>query len=520
MLAAALAVVALAGATLVSDGHKQATPAYTLVQLIPAAACTEAAGLVRSGARAVAAELRLYRLSTPSAARVAPVLRARGTAQTITADRSVGSLSTMQNEDPLLPEEWWRSAVGIDGLTPPGPGKPITVVDSGVDVTHPEFAGRPNLTLLNAQEPAGFGGDHGTQVASLVGAPVNGAGIVGIYPEAVLRSWDAAIGEGTRLETSDIVAGIMAAARGGPGVINLSLGGPRDSLIEQAVGEAWAAGVLIVAASGNDGNAGSPLTYPASLPHVLTVGASDESNTVASFSSTSRFVDLVAPGQQMVAASARSHSWGPSSGTSFAAPLVAGGAAWVWTARPDLDNAQMFEVMRRAARDVGAPGRDTASGFGILDIGRALSWPVPARDPLEPNEDIEHVKPGGFFATGLPPLTARGKDRATVVARLDYAEDPRDVYRVWVPARRSVGVTLRSTVDVELSVYGPDAANIDNEPRAERLGISARSGSGSERIVVKPAQRGRWAYVVVTTGRRVQEASYNLSVTPIAAARS
>ena len=67
---------------------------------------------------------------------------------------------------------------------------------------HPEFAGRPDLSLLNAQEPAGIGGEHGTSVASVIGAPVNGIGVVGIYPQAVLRSWDAALGEGTRLESS------------------------------------------------------------------------------------------------------------------------------------------------------------------------------------------------------------------------------------------------------------------------------------------------------------------------------
>ena len=87
-------------------------------------------------------------------------------------------------------------AIGVDGLTPPGPGKPVTIVDSGIDVTHPEFAGRPNTATLNPQEPAPIGGEHGTAVASLVGAPANGAGIVGIYPQAVLRSWDAALGRG------------------------------------------------------------------------------------------------------------------------------------------------------------------------------------------------------------------------------------------------------------------------------------------------------------------------------------
>ena len=114
------------------------------------------------------------------------------------AERHAGALAVAQppSPDPLSADEWWRAAVGLADLTPPGPGIPVTVVDSGIDVAHPEFAGRPNTETLNPQEPAPVGGEHGTAVASLVGAPANGQGIVGVYPEAVLRSWDSARGAG------------------------------------------------------------------------------------------------------------------------------------------------------------------------------------------------------------------------------------------------------------------------------------------------------------------------------------
>src|SRR5262249_34806259 len=136
--------------------------------------------------------------------------------------------------DPLEPTEWWRSAIGIDGLTPPGPGTPVTVVDSGLDLQHPEFLNRPNTFALNPQEPAPLGGEHGTSVASVVGAPENGVGIVGIYPQATIRSWDTALGDGANLDVSQVIQGIGAAAADGPGVINLSLGSTqRDPLLEQ-----------------------------------------------------------------------------------------------------------------------------------------------------------------------------------------------------------------------------------------------------------------------------------------------
>ena len=157
----------------------------------------------------------------------------------------------------------------------------MTVVDSGVNLSHPEFAGRANLIALNPQEPAPLGGEHGTMVSSVIGAPENGVGIVGVYPQAVIQSWDTALGEGTRLDSVEITNGILAAARAGRGVVNLSLGGDRDEAIALAIQEAIARGTLVVAASGNEGLEGSPLTYPAALPHVLTVGATARAGGVA-----------------------------------------------------------------------------------------------------------------------------------------------------------------------------------------------------------------------------------------------
>ena len=117
----------------------------------------------------------------------------------------------------------------------------------------------------------------------MIGAPANGVGVVGIYPQAVLRSWDAALGSGTRLDSGQIAAGILAAARAGRGVINLSVGGSRDLAVELAVKQAVALGSLVVAASGNSGEEGSPIGYPAALAHVTTVAATDSSGVVASF---------------------------------------------------------------------------------------------------------------------------------------------------------------------------------------------------------------------------------------------
>lgn len=481
-----------------------------LVVLEPGAACTEAATLSAAGATLAVPEMRLWRLGPDVDPSVLDDLERRGLVHLASPVReNVGTLSASVVPDPLSADEWWRVAIGVDGLEPPGPGVPITIVDSGLDVFHPEFAGRPNTETLNPQEPQPLGGEHGTMVSSVVAAPANGQGVVGIYPEAVLRSWDAARGQGTKLDTFEIVQGIIEAARRGPGVINLSLGGSdRDPVVEQAVMQAVRGGSLVVAASGNDGEVGSPLGYPAVLPHVLTVAATDRTDQVASFSSRSPYVDLAAPGDDILVASALNNGWQSASGTSFSAPLVSGAAAWVWTVRPDLDATQVFEVLRRSARDIGKPGKDYASGFGLLDVRSALAYPAPIRDPLEPNDDLALVDPSSPDAVGVPALTTRSRTSTSIRARYDLVEDPRDVYRVWVPKGRTL-VAKTGGADVDLSLWR--AGTLSVKSATGRLAHSATRGT-TETLRYANTAGGRYLYLDVSPRRGTLTGAYTLTV--------
>ncbi|HEY5171099.1 MAG TPA: S8 family serine peptidase [Acidimicrobiia bacterium] len=398
--------------------------------------------------------------------------------------------------DPLVPEEWWRADVHVDTLTPPGPGVPVSIVDSGVEFTHPEFVGRPDFTALNNQEPAPIGGVHGTAVASVVGASVNGIGVVGIYPTAVMRSYDASLGDGTRLPATDIAAGILTAARAGRSVINLSLGSNQpDDLIDGAIAEAVRLGSLVVAASGNSGQEGNPPSYPADDPHVLTVAATDESDQVAPFSSQSQSVDIAAPGVDIPVATALDNSWALEDGTSFSSPLVAGAAAWLWTVRPDLDASQVAEILRESARDVGPPGFDTATGYGILDLAAALAAPTPQADSAEPNDDIQSA------AT----VTTRSTPSGTTSGRVALYEDPRDVLRVWLPAKKRLTVTATSAPGVALALYQSSLTPVS------RLASSTRTGANT---VLSFTNRGvgRAAFLVVTPARGVRSSTYTASL--------
>jgi subtilisin family serine protease len=506
-----------AALALLLAGSVFATPTASaspqLIELRPSSTCDAASILRGAGAATVAASLRLYRLESNAAAQVLPRLRACGALRFTTPDTVAGTMTVTDFTDPLVDTEWWREAIGVAGLTPPGPGKPITIVDSGVDVAHPEFAGRSSIVTLNEQEPAPLGGVHGTAVASLIGAPADDVGMVGIYPQALLQTWDAARGAGTVLQTSDIVAGVLAAANQGPGVINLSLGAERSALpIQQAIETAIRKGMLVVAAAGNDGDIGSPLSFPASLPHVLTAAATDRQNQVTSFSSRSRFVDLAAPGDDITVATALDDSWAPEAGTSFSSPLVAGAASWVWTVRPELDASQLFEVMRRSAVDIDAPGRDDATGFGLLNVPAALAYAAPVPDPLEPNDDMDYVTPGKTFYNGIAPITTKAKPSTTLTARLTAVEDPRDVYRVFAPAHGAVTVKVPAAAGVALGLWTPATQTVlEATPTKHRVASGSRS-NGTVTVAFKNTGAARTLYLAVTLAARVSDATYKIAV--------
>ena len=509
LLAAAAAALAGAGdaaaAPLIPrDLSSLASSSHALVRVSGA---NGAAEVRAAGGTVVSKRLGIWRLSSADAQRLVPGLAVDGSIVDFEAEQPRWRTGVAA-DDPLRPEEWWLAMIDADRVAPPGPGRPLTIVDSGVDMTHPEFAARPDTRVLGEQRLIGNTEFHGTAVTSVAAAPANGVGLVGVYPGALLGIWDASP-RGV-LTSAAVIQGIEAALSLGPGVINLSIGGTtRSGFEELAIFDAVARGSIVVAASGNEREEGDPPNYPASLPHVLTVGAIGQNGQVTTFSSTSVGMDVVAPGESILAGVP---SWlSPDlyetvDGTSFAAPMVSAAAAWVWTARPNLDASQVTELLRRSARDLETPGRDVSSGFGILDVGNALSGAVPVRDPAEPNDSIEHVTADGLLHRATPPLTSRVRGRNAITARLDAADDPRDVYRVWVPAKRRV------TAAVTPASAGIATRLLGTTPKAVR---AVRTARGLE--IRNTGTAGREVFLAASLGRAT--ATYTLTLTTAALPR-
>ena len=294
-------------------------------------------------------------------------------------DAAVHALGT---NDPLRPQEWALDRVPFETAwtATRGAGVTVAVVDTGVRGDHQDLAGSvlPGIDYVDHTDgridPAG----HGTAVAGIIAAHVNnGLGIAGAAPAVRILPVRVLDGSGSG-SSSDVAAGVIWAADHGARVINLSLGGGPSPGIQTAMQYALSKRAVVVAAGGNNYQAGNLPVYPAAYPEAIATSAVTSSLQRASFSNTGSYIDLAAPGAGVVV------PWGTgpatyaqADGTSFATPYVSAVAALVTAENPALSAQQVTQLMELTARDLGASGRDSVYGFGLVNPGPALLAAMP-----------------------------------------------------------------------------------------------------------------------------------------------
>jgi hypothetical protein len=328
-----------------------------------------------------------------------------------------------------------------------GQGVTIAVVDTGIDVDSPEFAGRissASRDMFSGSTDRGYNAtdDHGTDVAMVAAAARNSSGILGIAWGAsimALRSDtpNSCVSDGGGAQDPDadcafddrtIASAIDYAAGHGAKVINLSLGGdPPSSAVTSAVSRAAASGTFIVVAAGNDGSV-NPDAFGAGVDTagggaVIIAGAVDDNGAISDFSDRAGNQPnhyLAARGESVCCQYKDGQMYVENgyvyliSGTSFAAPQIAGAAALLAQAFPNLTGKQIADILLRSAFDAGNAGTDAVYGRGILDIAKAFQ-PLGTTSLAGGSTPLALADSGGVTSAAMGDAAARASLQTVVL---------------------------------------------------------------------------------------------------------
>ena len=267
----------------------------------------------------------------------------------------------------------------------------IAVIDSGIDLKHPEFSGA-TITSFDALGSTEGPHPHGTGVA---GAIVSHGRLMGSAPAAqilTIRAFGAS-GKGAESNSYVILKGLDFAAAHGARIVNMSFAGPKDALVGRGLTALAARNILMIAAAGNAGPKSPPL-YPGADANVVAVSATDAQDKLFAASNRGAYVALAAPGVDIFLP-APDGQYQITSGTSFSAAYVSGLAALILERNPDLKPEDVRAILTKTARDLGPPGRDDQFGAGEADAFAAV---LAVSVPSTPLAAISE-KPA---ATGMP----------------------------------------------------------------------------------------------------------------------
>ena len=325
--------------------------------------------------------------------------------------------------DPQVPSQFALNKIGASGAWARTHGSAsirVAVLDSGVDVTHPDLVGKVDMIAGCGLYPSSQDDrKHGTEVAGIIAAtPNNGLDMAGI-------GWDTRI-LSVRVLTSgvgsaaDVAMGIRCAADNGVDIMNLSLQGAFSQAVADAIVYAQAKGALIVAAAGNAVGYGIDPTipqFPADQPGVMGIASTDSTDSLAYYSYRGPWVDLAAPGDY-VTALAPGGGTTVVRGTSFSAPYVAGAAALIKAAFPGITSAGIKKRLENTATPI--PGTGTDFLHGRLQIDAALAaplngyWTASAQGNVTPFND--YLK----FGDVTPPVNQPVVGAAGTPSKLGY----------------------------------------------------------------------------------------------------
>ena len=349
----------------------------------------------------------------------------------------------------------WDINTGSNSVT-------IAIIDTGIDLTHPDLAGKivAGYDFVNSDFDPQDDNGHGTHVSGIAAAITNNSlGVAGISWGAKLMPLKAlnAFGNGT---FDDVAAAIVWAADHGAQVVNLSLGGTNPStILQSAVEYANAKGCVVIAAAGNTG---SSVLYPARYPSVIAVGATDNNNLHPAFSNTGPELSVSAPGVQIYSTLPLVlGGYGYKSGTSMSTPYTSGlvailiglGSSW----SPD----SIRTTLETTALDLGAPGKDNEFGYGLIQMDAAIQVLLPTSTPEITDTSAPPASSGQEQIVSSPTPTATLELPPLTETPVVIPEGTADLY-IQVAPSQEPSATLLASATV-FTTYTPTATKAPSQ---------------------------------------------------------
>ncbi len=400
-----------------------------------------------------------------------------------------GLVSTADSE---LDNSWGVAHIGAGSVHSGGnrgEAVKIAVIDTGIDNRHADLARRAGgYDFVNRDKRPDDDHSHGTHIAGIIAALDNddNASVVGAAPAARLYALKALDASGSGY-WSDIVAAVQWAVDNGMAISNNSYtaSGHPGSTVEAAFNAADSAGLLQVAAAGNSGNAsgsGDSVGYPARFASVIAVASTGPSDLRAANSSTGPAVELAAPGVA-VYSTLPGGSFGEKSGTSMAAPHVAGVAALVLAAGIDDSNGngrrndELRQRLQNSASDLGASGRDSHYGYGLVDAVAATA----ATLNTPPQVSITTPADGASFASGASiefSASASDAEEGDLSENISWHSD--------LDSDLGNGAVISATLSDGEHLVSAEVSDSANTSDSDS--ISVRVGTGGEAPIVSVTQ--------------------------------
>jgi len=335
-------------------------------------------------------------------------------------DRRVPVQVTTAN-DPYYANAWHLAKIGAPTAwdTAKGDGVVVAIIDSGVDSTHPDLAGKlvPGWNLYDNNSNTSDVYGHGTEVAGVVGALSNNSlGVTSVAWNTKLMPVRVSMTDGSAY-LSTIANGITWAADHGANIANCSFATlTGSSTIQNAANYMRSKGGIVVVAAGNYGTLDSTPNTTA----MISVSATDSNDALTSWSSYGPYVDVAAPGAG-IWTTTNGGGYAAVSGTSFSSPMTAAVLALEKSANPALSNTQLESILESTAVDLGTPGYDYYFGYGRINAAAAVAAAAatvvinttPVADTTAPTTSIASPT-GGTTVSGTVSVSVSASDNVGV----------------------------------------------------------------------------------------------------------